>query len=1008
MLFVDVVRSMQIAAALDVERFRDVMTSVVEQAAGVVRRYGGSVESTGDGVMALFGAPIALEDHAFRACLAALDIQTGASRLAADVLRRDGLVLQLRVGLNSGRVIAGEFGASSLGYTATGLPVGLAQRMESAAPPGVVMLSHTTAHLVEHTARLGPPEWVHVKGETDPVPGRRLLGLADHQGARPGEASFVGRRAEINDALAGLDAAISGRGTVVSLSGPPGIGKSRITRQVAALAATRNVDVFWAYCRSHTSEVPFDAAAELLRSFFGIVGRSAQNARAATRSALPAADRDDLAILDDMLGVSDREQVTDMDPDARRRRLTALLNSALLARHRPAVYVIEDAHWIDEVSEAILSDLFGAVSTAPALVLITHRPEYTGALALTADATIRLDPLDAAASSELVASLLGTDPSVGELACRIADRAAGNPFFIEEIVRDLAERRILTGNRGAYTCSGGADVAVPATVQATIAARIDRLAPSAKRTLYAAAVIGSPFPQHLLASVLSTPALADLTDAELITQVAAEPAEYAFRHPLTHAVAYETQLRSSRAELHRSIAVAIEQADSAAGTMSAALIATHMEAAGDLRDAFDWHMKAGTLATHRDITAARMSWQRAAEVADRLPADDPERLALRIAPRTLLCATRWRVGGELHEVGFDELRQLTVEAGDKRSLTIAMSGMVQMLNFHGRYTEASLLASEQLTLIDSIGDPELAVALIPMVSSIAKWDAGEMAEALELAQRAIDLSAGDPTMGNLIFGSPLAMALVMRASTRCCLGIPGWREDFDSALAIARAVDKFSYSTVVMFKYIAALNWALQPDDAALHDTAEALEIARQFGDNFLLTNAEFTHGLVLVRRGGADRELGFELLARSREVALDHRYTIIAAWCVDLDFATEAIRTGDFDTAVALSRHVLDEEIRCGEGINRGWSTSVLVEALLARKRVGDLAEAGAAIDRLAAMPTEPMFLYHELPLLRLRAMAARAAGDQDGYVALRDCYRARAEQAGFDGHVALARAMT
>jgi adenylate cyclase len=211
----------------------------------------------------------------------------------------------------------------------------------------------------------------------------------------------------------------------------------------------------------------------------------------------------------------------------------------------------------------------------------------------------------------------------------------------------------------------------------------------------------------------------------------------------------------------------------------------------------------------------------------------------------------------------------------------------------------------------------------------------------------------------------------------------------------------------VMFKYIAILNWALLPDDSALADTAEALEIARQFGDDFLLTNAEFTHGLVLVRRDDQDRARGFELLKKARAVALDHRYTVIAAWCVDLDIAAEAIRTGDHDTAVHLASSVLDKEQRAGEGMNRGWSTSILVQALLARRAPGDVERAREAIDALAEMPTESVFLFHELPLLRLRAMFAEAIGDRRAYRELRDRYRRRARETGFDGHRALADAM-
>ena len=249
-LFADVVRSMDIAAALDVERLREIMTELVERAAAVVQRYGGTVEYTGDGVMAIFGAPVALEDHAFRGCLAALAIQEQAAGLAAEVARCDGVALRLRVGLNSGRVIAGEIGSGSLGYGAIGEAVGFAQRMESVAPPGGVMLSESTARLVEHTVMLAEPELVHIKGSDEPVRTRRLVAISARHGlVGRAEASLVGRGWEMAALDAMVDRAISGRGGVVNVVGPPGIGKSRSAREAAALAAGRGVQVFMGLLR---------------------------------------------------------------------------------------------------------------------------------------------------------------------------------------------------------------------------------------------------------------------------------------------------------------------------------------------------------------------------------------------------------------------------------------------------------------------------------------------------------------------------------------------------------------------------------------------------------------------------------------------------------------------------------------------------------------------------------------------------------------------------------------
>jgi class 3 adenylate cyclase len=245
-LFADMVHSMDIASAVGVERLREIMTELVDRAAVVVQRYGGTVNQfTGDGIMAVFGAPVAMEDHAIRACLAALGVQDEAKRLAVDVQERDGVELRLRVGLNSGQVIAGEIGSGAFGYTAIGEQVGMAQRMESVAPPGEVMLSASTARLVEGAAALGEPELVRIKGAENPVPAHRLLGMGgQHHAVGRAESNLVGRRWEMAAAEGLLRRAVAGHGAVVGVVGEPGIGKSRLVREVAAIAGRRGVEVF--------------------------------------------------------------------------------------------------------------------------------------------------------------------------------------------------------------------------------------------------------------------------------------------------------------------------------------------------------------------------------------------------------------------------------------------------------------------------------------------------------------------------------------------------------------------------------------------------------------------------------------------------------------------------------------------------------------------------------------------------------------------------------------------
>ena len=382
-----------------------------------------------------------------------------------------------------------------------------------------------------------------------------------------------------------VDRVIGGRGGVVNVVGAPGIGKCRTAREAAALAAGRGVEVLWAFCESHASDVPFHAVRRLLRALSGIEDLDGDAARTRVRERVPDADPQDLLLLDDLLGIADPGvALPAMDPDARRRRLTALINTAALARTTPALFIVEDVHWIDAVSESMLADFLTVIPRTPSMVLITSRPEYEGALKrLHGAQTIALAPLGDSDTAVLLGELLGSDPSVGGLAAVIAERAAGNPFFAEEMVRELAQRGVLGGQRGGYVCRVDvAEVSVPATVQAAIAARIDRLDIPAKRTVTAASVIGARFGPQLLAALGIDAVFDELLGAELIDQVRFTPSpEYAFRHPLIRAVAYESQLKSDRAQWHRRLAAAIQEYAPGSVEDNAALITEHL-AAGEL------------------------------------------------------------------------------------------------------------------------------------------------------------------------------------------------------------------------------------------------------------------------------------------------------------------------------------------------------------------------------------------------------------------------------------------
>ena len=1014
-LFADVVHSMDIAAAVGAERLREIMAELVNRAAMVVQRFGGTVDKfTGDGIMAVFGAPVALEDHAVRACLAALEIQAETARLAVEVNDRDGIDLQVRVGLNSGEVIAGEIGSGALGYTAVGEQVGMAQRMESVAPPGGVMLSASTARLVDGTTTLGDAELVQIKGADVAVPARRLLSVSDRDRSVAASPSvLVGRRWELSAIESLLDRAVEGHGAVVTVVGSPGIGKSRLVREVATIAAGLEVEVFSACCESHATDIAFQVVARLLQAATGVHGLDGPAARQRVRSRVLDADPEDVLLFDDLLGIADPDvELPKIDPDARRRRLTALINTASLARHTPTVYVVEDAHWIDEVSESMLADFFTVIPQTPSLVLITYRPEYRGELSqVTGAQTIALAPLSDSETAALASELLGPDPSVGGVVTMIGERAAGNPFFVEEMVRDLAERGVLRGNRSAYELTAdAAEVSVPATLQATIAARIDRLDPAAKRTLSAAAVIGSRFSRDLLETLGIDPVLDDLMGGEFIDQIRfTRQPEYVFHHPLVRTVAYESQLKSDRAELHRRVAAAIESGDPVAADEKAAMIAEHLEAAGDLHAAYDWHMRAAAWATNRDIAAARLSWERATRIADALPNDDPNRLAMRIAPRTMLCGTAWRVHAEISGTYFAELQELCTAADDKASLAIAMNGVVSEHMIHGRVGEGSRMVSEQLAMMESIADPELTLGL--SIGFIAvKQVTAEMSAILRVAENMIDIAGGDLVKGGNVLGlgSPMAVGLASRGFARCRLGHPGWRRDFAEATELSKKVDPVSRAIVIAYKYAHTIPiGALRAGADVVREIDAAAKMAEQLSDDIAVGMTASTLGLTLVHCDSrSEITRGVDVLAGVADMCQHERFYLSELPIVDLYAAWAHGKLGDVDASIPLMRDAANKLFETGQLAFCSAASGILVETLLKRDTDANISEADAAIERLAETVVDDVPV-RDIWLLRMRALLAQARGDDNAYRDYRDRYRAMAKTLGFEGHIAWAEAM-
>ena len=337
-----------------------------------------------------------------------------------------------------------------------------------------------------------------------------------------------------------------------------------------------------------------------------------------------------------------------------------------------------------------------------------------------------------------------------------------------------------------------------------------------------------------------------------------------------------------------------------------------------------------------------------------------------------------------------------------------MAGMLTALMFHNKLNEAARVASDCTCLFAKIADPAF-TAEASLAAANAKFQAGEALEALSLAQCAIDIADGDPTKHSLLIGSPLAFALAMRGGARLCLGLPSFLDDLDDAIVMARSVqDTTTYVAAVLCKYgLAVHNGVFLPDVTADQETAEALERAERVGDDFARGAALQTRGIVLANQPGERRAAGLELLARSADPSERQGNSQWSMRFVITETAKERARLGDLEGAIALGRETVEFLFASGDAITRGPAVSVLVESLLRRGTEADIAEAEAAIGRLAAVPTDPGFVLYELPLLRLRALLARTHGDENSYRDYRDRYSAMATSLGFEGHMKWAEAM-
>jgi len=732
-LFADLKGSMELLADRDPEEARKILDPVLERMMEAVHRYEGTVNQVmGDGIMALFGAPLAHEDHAVRACYAALAMQEAIRRGSEELRRVQGLEVQIRVGLHSGEVVVRAIGSDlHMDYTAVGQTTHLAARMEQLAPPGTIRLTTDTLRLAEGFVQVNALGPIPIKGMPEPVEIFELTGAGPvrkrlHALAARGLTRFVGRQSEFDVLCRALDRAGAGHGQVVALVGEAGVGKSRLVWELTHSHRSHGWLILESGSASYGKATAYLPVLDILKTYFQIETQDeARKIREKVTGKILTLDRAlepflaaFLAILDAPL---DGLEWQALDSTQRRQRILEGIKRLILreSQVQPVLLVFEDLHWIDSETQAFLDSLVEGLPTARILLLTNFRPEYQHGWGSKSYYTqLRINPLAVEGAQAFLQTLLGGDHGLQPLTQLLIERTQGNPFFLEESVRTLVETKVLTGEPGAYRLVKALPtIQVPPTVQAVLAARIDRLAPEQKRLLQSAAVIGKDVPFALLKAVGDVPeadlhrTLASLQAAEFLYEVSLFPdLEYTFKHALTHEVAYQGLLQERRRALHMRIVEAIEQLHPVRLTDQAEQLAHHAFRGEVWPKALTYLRQAGAKAVARSgYQEATSLLEQALSALAHLPVNAEtlrEAIEIRVELGPVLVAVKGGASPEVERV-YAEARDLCNRLQDTSRLFPVLWGLWYVNFSRGQFQAARELAESLIDVAQNGNDPAL-------------------------------------------------------------------------------------------------------------------------------------------------------------------------------------------------------------------------------------------------------------------------------------------------------------
>ncbi len=1012
-LFADLKGSMELLADRDPEEARKLLDPVLEQMMEAVHRYEGTVNQVmGDGIMALFGAPLAHEDHAVRACYAALRMQESVKRYAEGVRRSEGILLQIRVGLNSGEVVVRSIGSDlHMDYSAIGQTTHLAARMEQMAAPGSILIPPETLRLAEDYMQVKPLGPMPVKGLPGPIEiyeitGASLVRSRFQAASIRGLTRFVGRDVEMEQLSQALDLARAGHGQVVAVVGEPGVGKSRLYWEFAHSHRIEGWFALESRSISYGKATSYLPVIDLLKAYFEIEARDERRRmREKVTGKVLGLDESLRPLLPPLLALLDlpvdETAWQGLDPSQRRQRTIDAIKRLLLreTQVQPLIVIFEDLHWIDSETQAVLESLVESLPTAQLLLLVNYRPEYRHSWgSKTYYRQLQVNPLPATIADDLLRSLLGNDPSLRALVPLLIRRTEGNPFFLEESVRTLVETGALVGEPGGRRLARVLpEVQVPTSVQAVLAARIDRLAPEDKRVLQAAAVIGKDVPLALLSAIANASeaelrrSLANLQTAEFLYETQLFPdLELTFKHALTHEVTYGSLLHERRKDLHARIVDVIERAYVDRLYEQVERLAYHAVRGERWEKAVHYLREAGRKASVQSANSEAVGYfEQALSALLHLPQTDSEMrqaIDIRLDLRRPLY-----VLGEMEAIGklLSDAKQLAEMLKDPVRNAWVTTWLASHLHALGRAEESRQLSEANLALVETIPDVDLALRVEAMMRvGYSRTAAGSYGNAAPPLRAAIELIKSSTKMEESPLHLPWSVPLGWLSAL--CAEVGDFAEGFEWADSAARVAKEFdvAFGHVHAAWGVLVLRVTRGTLQEAIEQSAWALALSREQVRGLLPYILQWVgYAMALAGRAGE----GGDLL----EEALQARDTQRIGMFRSLNLAQLAhacLLAGDHSKALRTGEEALESARERGERGQEVHALRVLAEAAAASvPQVAGRAEGfyHQALILGDELGTRPLVAHCNLGLGKLYQRTGKPHGAQEHFTTATTMYR-------------------